>query len=86
MNKPVSFETFLKEQLKDPEFKKEYEALEEEFKLHGYAPSVLKEDEFVRFVAACETASEPNKALRDTVSHAREQGFLDTPNKGAPRS
>ena len=31
MNKPVSLEDYLKDQLKDPEFRKEHDALEEEF-------------------------------------------------------
>lgn len=59
MNKPVGFETFLKEQLNDPEFKKKHDALDEEFE---------------ESAAACENASSPDKALRDAVSHAREQG------------
>ena len=51
-----------------------------------YTPTVLPDEVFDQFVEACETSSEPNQALRDAVSDAREQGFLDTPEKGASHS
>jgi len=55
-------------------------------KRDDYAATVLPDETFDQFIEACETSSEPNQALRDAVSDAREQGFLDTPEEGAPKS
>ncbi|MDA3948184.1 MAG: DUF1778 domain-containing protein [Spirochaeta sp.] len=43
--------------------------------LKDYNKTVLQDEMFDTFIAACEKASEPNEALRDAVSYTKEQGY-----------
>jgi len=43
--------------------------------LKDYGKTVLQDEMFDSFMAACEKASEPNEALRNAVSYTKEQGF-----------
>ncbi|HSZ73699.1 MAG TPA: helix-turn-helix transcriptional regulator [Rhizomicrobium sp.] len=71
-----SFDTWLKKQLKDPEFKKEYDALEEEFALArtligARAKAKLTQEEVARRMGTSQSAvarMESGRAMPSTAS------------------